>query len=456
MQGSLSPIEVVILAAGQGKRMASALPKVLHTLAGRPLLTHVLDAAEVLRPAAVHVVYGHGGERVPQAFPEARVDWIRQAEQRGTGHALACALPRLAADAIALVLLGDVPLSAPRTLAALCERAYHGLALLTFTARDDNQYGRIVRDEAGRILRIVEWRDATAAERALIEVNSGILAARVADLRRWLPKLSPANAQNELYLTDVIALAHAEGCAIESVGPADPAEVQGVNSRADLAALERAYQERQARALMDAGVQLLDPRRLDVRGRLTTGRDVVIDVGCVFEGDVHLEDEVRVGPYCVIGNTRIRAGARIAAHSVLDGADVGAGAVVGPFARLRPGTVLGVHARVGNFVEVKGSTIGADSKINHLSYVGDATVGRAVNIGAGVITCNYDGARKHRTIIGDQAFIGSDTQLVAPVEIGAGATIGAGSTVTKDAPAGELTLSRVAQKTVSGWRRPEK
>lgn len=456
MQGSLSSLEVIILAAGQGRRMASARPKVLHTLGGRPLLAHVLEAALALKPRVVHVVYGHGGDLVRDVFADASVHWVLQPEQRGTGDAVRCALEYVAPDAQVLVLLGDVPLIAPATLASLCERATSGLALLTFHADTPNQYGRIVRNADGMVQRIVEWRDATDAERALSEVNSGILAAPAKSLKRWLPKLSPSNAQGEFYLTDIVGLACAEGAAVDASLPQTLHEVQGVNSRADLARLERVLQTRQALALMDAGVQLMDPERLDVRGVLTAGRDVVIDVGCVFEGTVNLEDGVLIGPHCVIRNSRIGSGARIEAHSVLDGADVGSFSVIGPFARLRPGTRLATHVRIGNFVETKGATIGDESKVNHLSYIGDATIGTHVNVGAGVITCNYDGVNKHRTVIGDHAFIGSDTQLVAPVEIGAGATIGAGSTVTKDAPAGELTLSRVGQKTVKGWRRPEK
>ena len=436
--------------------MASTLPKVLHTLAGRPLLAHVLDTAATLAPRAIHVVYGHGGDRVREAFPNTEVDWVLQPSQKGTGDAVRCALPHMDDQSLALVLLGDVPLLKPDTLKALCERAAHGAALLTFETSHDNQYGRIVRDAQGRVVRIVEWRDATPEERLIREVNSGVLAAPVARLRHWIPRLTSANAQGELYLTDVIALAAADGVAVATASPAYAAEVEGVNSRVDLAFLERAYQDERAQALMVSGAQLMDPRRIDVRGILATGRDVLIDVNCVFEGRVEIGDNVRIGPHCVIRDSRIASGARIEAHSVIDGAEVGAGCVVGPFARLRPGTVLDASARVGNFVEVKASKVGANSKINHLSYVGDASIGAGVNIGAGVITCNYDGARKHRTVIGDGAFIGSDTQLVAPVQVGAGATVGAGTTLTKDAPAGELTISRVAQKTVNGWRRPEK
>lgn len=456
MQGSLSSLEVLILAAGQGRRMVSARPKVLHTLAGQPLLAHVLKAAQGLNPRAIHVVYGHGGDAVRAAFPHAPVNWVLQAEQRGTGHAVTCALTHLAPTARVLVLLGDVPLITSATLESLCARADTGLALLTFHAQGPNQYGRILRDSRGLVERIVEWRDATPDQRALTEVNSGMLAASAENLRRWLPRLTSANAQGELYLTDIVALARADGVAVEAVQPAALHEVQGVNSRSDLASLERAFQYESAQALMAAGAQLMDPSRLDVRGTLTTGRDVLIDVDCVFEGQVTLGDGVTIGPYCFIRDSRLGEGAQIESHSVIDGAEVGPRAHIGPFARLRPGTRLGEEARVGNFVEVKASSVGAHSKVNHLSYIGDATIGEQVNVGAGVITCNYDGARKHRTIIGDKAFIGSDTQLVAPVEIGPGATIGAGSTVTKDAPAGELTLSRVTQKTVSGWRRPEK
>ncbi|HUW98219.1 MAG TPA: bifunctional UDP-N-acetylglucosamine diphosphorylase/glucosamine-1-phosphate N-acetyltransferase GlmU [Acidiferrobacter sp.] len=456
MQGSLSPLEVIVLAAGQGRRMASALPKVLHTLAGRPLLGHVLQVAARLEPHAIHVVYGHGGDAVRKAFDQAPVHWVLQDEPRGTGDAVRCALPHVGADAQVLVLLGDVPLITQATLAALSDRARAGLALLTFHAETPNHYGRIVRNDLGGVERIVEWRDATTAERALTEVNAGILATSAEHLRRWVPRLSAANAQAEFYLTDIVALARADGVAVDAVTPEALCEVQGVNSRNDLAALERVFQEREAKTLMAAGVQLMDPHRFDVRGALTAGRDVLIDVNCVFEGEVTLADGAIVGPNCLIRNSRVGPGARIEAQSVVDGAEIGANAVVGPFARLRPGTCLEAHVRVGNFVEIKGSTVGQHSKINHLSYVGDTTVGAHVNIGAGVITCNYDGAYKHRTIIGDNAFIGSDVQLVAPVEIGAGATIGAGSTVIRDAPAGELTLSRATQTTVSGWRRPEK
>lgn len=456
MQGPLASLEIVILAAGQGRRMASSRPKVLHTLAGRPLLAHVLETARGLAPQAIHVVYGHGGEALRAAFAHAPVHWVEQPALLGTGDAVRCALSHLTGADRVLVMLGDVPLIQRDTLAALCQAAGEGPALLTFEQTGPNEYGRIVRDARGDIERIVEWRDADPRERALTEVNSGLLAARAEHLARWLPRLERANAQGEYYLTDIVALARADEHVVRAVKAADPIEVQGVNSRQDLAALERAYQGLRAQALLAAGVQLMDPARIDVRGSLQTGRDVMIDVDCVFEGDVALADGVTIGPFCLIRDARIGPGTRIAAHSIIEGADIAEECAVGPFARLRPGTRLAPHVRVGNFVETKATSVGAYSKMNHLSYIGDAAIGAHVNIGAGVITCNYDGANKHRTVIGDNAFIGSDTQLVAPVAIGAGATIGAGSTVTKDAPAGDLTLSRAQQKTVAGWRRPKK
>lgn len=452
----VSSLEVIILAAGQGRRMASDLPKVLHPLAGRPLLRHVLATAATLHPQRIHIVYGHGAEHVRAACIDVEAHWVLQTERRGTGHAVAQALPAVAEDAQVLVLLGDVPLLRHATAEALCGLADQGLALLTFFTDETNAYGRIVRNAEGRVERIVEWRDASPAERALREVNSGILATSARHLRAWLPRLTDQNAQGELYLTDVVALARHDNCPIVTTHPTSLLEVQGVNSRRDLALLERAFQEEQAFHFMDQGVHVMDPRRFDVRGTLRVGRDVSIDVNCVFEGDNELGEGVSVGPGCVIRNTTVGRHARIEAHSVIDGAHIGDETVVGPLARLRPGTILGARVRVGNFVEVKASVVGDDSKINHLSYVGDARIGRSVNIGAGVITCNYDGARKHQTVIGDYVFVGSDCQLIAPVEIGAGATIGAGSTIAKDAPADQLTLSRTTQKTVSGWRRPTK
>lgn len=456
MPAPLSTLEVIVLAAGQGRRMASSLPKVLHPLAGRPLLAHVLATAAGLAPRAIHVVYGHGGEAVRAAFSDARVNWVYQQPCRGTGDAVRHALAQVGTDAGVIVLLGDVPLLSVSTAQRLCAAAANGLALLAFTTPTTNEYGRLVRDRHGAVERIVEWRDATSDERALPEANSGIIAAPAAALHRWLPRLTDNNAQGEFYLTDIVAMAYAEQTAIAVVSPDRATEVCGVNSRADLAALERIYQGDEAARQMAAGVYLADPARFDVRGCLQAGQDVMIDVDCIFEGTVVLDAGVTIGPHCLIRNSRIGRGARIDSHSVIDGAEVGECAAVGPFARLRPGTQLASGARIGNFVETKAAAIGARSKINHLSYIGDSRVGCDVNIGAGVITCNYDGASKHRTVIGDGAFVGSNSQLVAPVEIGAGATIGAGSTITKDAPAGELTLSRAAQKTIAGWKRPTK
>jgi bifunctional UDP-N-acetylglucosamine pyrophosphorylase/glucosamine-1-phosphate N-acetyltransferase len=436
--------------------MRSDLPKVLQLVAGRPLLAHVLDTAGALAPTRICVVYGHGGDAVPQAFAGRCLAFALQEPQLGTGHALMQAVSAIDPDAVTLVLYGDVPLVRPETLVPLVESARAGvLAILTATLDDPHGYGRIVR-EGGVVSRIVEQKDASTAEQAIREVNTGIMAIPAGYLSGWLERLGNDNAQREYYLTDMVALAVADGVAVQGFGLAGPQEVAGVNSPAQLAELERVYQRQVAERLMDAGVRLADPARLDVRGRLECGRDVSIDINCVFEGEVVLGDCVSVGPHCVIRDSRIDAGARIDAMSWLDQATVGAEAVVGPYARLRPGTDLAAGAYVGNFVELKNAQVGAGSKINHLSYVGDATVGARVNIGAGTITCNYDGANKYRTTIGDDAFIGSDTQLVAPVKVGAGATIGAGSTITRDTPEEALTLSRSKQFTVAGWKRPQK
>ncbi len=451
-----SPLNVVILAAGQGKRMRSDLPKVLHGIGGRPMLAHVLDTARALGAARICVVYGHGGERVREAMGAADVAWAKQEPQQGTGHAVLQALPHLDSRAPTLVLYGDVPLTRVATLRRLLERAADGaLALLTVELADPRGYGRIVRS-GNAIRRIVEEKDASEAERAIREVNTGILVAPAAALQRWLPRLSNVNAQGEYYLTDIVAAAVADGLPVHSSHPEAEWEVQGVNSRSQLAALERIHQRNIAESLMDQGVSLADPARLDVRGELVCGRDVSIDVGCVFEGRVELGDDVLVGPHCVLKDVVIAAGARIHAFCHLEGATVGAGSLVGPYARLRPGAELAAEVHVGNFVEVKNSTIAAQTKANHLAYIGDATVGSRVNIGAGTITCNYDGAFKHRTVIEDDVFIGSDTQLVAPVTVGRGATLGAGTTLTKDAPAEQLTISRPKQLTVPGWKRPVK
>ncbi len=450
-------LSVVVLAAGQGTRMRSDLPKVLHPLAGRPLLAHVLDTAFALAAERVVVVHGHGGDAVRAAVSDRPVVWVEQAEQRGTGHAVAQALRVIPDRDVVLVLYGDVPMITAETCRALVRHAAGGsLALLGMEPGDPSGYGRILRDGEGRVTGIVEEKDATPEQRAIGEVNTGFLAAPRALLAGWVEGLSCDNAQGEYYLTDVVAAAAAAGVHVEALVAADPEEVLGVNDRSQLARLERSFQRRQARELMAAGLGLLDPERFDLRGRLEHGRDVSIDVNVVLEGRVVLGDRVRIGPGCVLRNVSVAADAVIDAHSVLEDCEIGPGCRVGPFARIRPGTRLAAAARIGNFVEVKNASIGEGSKINHLSYVGDARVGRDVNIGAGTITCNYDGAAKHRTVIGDRAFIGSDTQLVAPVEVGEGATIGAGSTITRDAPPEQLTLSRARQVSVEGWQRPRK
>jgi bifunctional UDP-N-acetylglucosamine pyrophosphorylase/glucosamine-1-phosphate N-acetyltransferase len=450
-------LEVIVLAAGQGKRMHSDLPKVLHRLAGRPLLEHVLQTARALQPAAIHVVYGHGGEAVRAAFAaQADLNWVHQAAQHGTGHAVAQAMPRVAEGATVLVLYGDVPLIRPQTLQGLLSAAGEGLALLTAEVDNPAGYGRILRDPSGRVLRIVESRDATPQEAAVREVNTGFLAAPAAKLRNWLAGLTNHNAQGEYYLTDIIALAVADGVAVATRAPGDVSEIAGVNSKQDLAQVERLYQKQQAERLMRQGVTLRDPARLDVRGELACGRDVVIDVNVVFEGRVVLGDRVQVGPNNVIRDSTIGADTEILPNCVIEQSEIGSRCRIGPFSRLRPGNRIAEGAHIGNFVEVKNSEVGAGSKMNHLSYIGDTTVGSHVNIGAGTITCNYDGANKHRTVIGDNVFVGSNTALVAPVSVGAGATIGAGSVITRDAPAGELTLARAPQVTKPGWKRPMK
>ena len=435
-------LNVVILAAGQGKRMRSDLPKVLHPIAGKPMLAHVLDTVRGLSPSRIVVVYGHGGERVRESIEADDVVWAKQEPQLGTGHAVLQALPHLdpslPTSSQTLVLYGDVPLTRADTLRRLVEKSDGALALLTVALDNPHGYGRIVR-LGGDIKRIVEEKDADDAERAIREVNTGILVAPTAALARWLPTLGNRNAQGEYYLTDIVALAVQEGMAVRAAHPGAPWEVEGVNSKAQLAALERMHQRNIAETLMEQGVTLLDPARIDVRGELVCGRDVTIDVNCVFEGRVVLGDGVTIAANCVIRD-----------------AVVGPRSVVGPFARLRPGTVLGEDVHIGNFVEVKNSTIADHTKANHLSYIGDATVGSRVNVGAGTITCNYDGANKHRTVIEDDAFIGSDTQLVAPVTVGRGATLGAGTTLTRDAPPEQLTVSRPKQVSVAGWKRPAK
>ncbi len=454
-------MNVVILAAGKGKRMHSDLPKVLHPLAGKPLLAHVIASARELGAGKICVVYGHGGEQVRAALDAPDLAWALQEPQLGTGHAVMQALPQLAvavspAPTFTLVLYGDVPLTRASTLRRLIEAAGSDtLALLTAHLDNPRGYGRIVRVD-GRVVRIVEEKDADSACRAITEINTGILVAPTAALARWLPALGNRNAQGEYYLTDIVAMAVSEGMPVATAHPDAAWETEGVNSKLQLAALERVHQRNVAEALMTAGVTLADPARIDVRGELQCGRDVAIDVNCVFEGRVELADGVSVAANCVLKNCRIGRGARIAPFCHIEDAVVGEQSIIGPYARLRPGAELGRDVHVGNFVEVKNSTIADHSKANHLAYIGDATIGSRVNVGAGTITCNYDGANKFRTVIEDDAFIGSDTQLVAPVTVGRGATLGAGTTLTRDAPPDQLTVSRARQISIPGWKRPVK
>jgi bifunctional UDP-N-acetylglucosamine pyrophosphorylase/glucosamine-1-phosphate N-acetyltransferase len=452
-----TPLQVVILAAGQGKRMHSNLPKVLHPVAGKALAEHVIDTARSLGPAKLVVVFGHGGEVVRSTLDSADISWVLQEPQLGTGHAVAQALPvLLAAEGQTLVLYGDVPLTRVSTLSRLLHAGKGGLSVLTEELANPTGYGRIVRDSAGNVHGIVEEKDANPEEKTIREVNTGIMAIPSARLADWLGRLSNNNAQGEYYLTDIVALAVAEGVPVRTAQPDREWEVLGVNSKVQLAELERVYQRNLADTMLVGGVRLADPNRIDVRGEVTYGRDVFIDVGCVFEGQVELGDAVEVGPYCVLKNVKVGAGTRIAAFCHFEDAVIGPDGVLGPFARLRPGAELGPEVHIGNFVEVKKSKIAAQSKANHLAYIGDAEIGERVNIGAGTIICNYDGANKHKTIIEDDVFIGSDTQLVAPVTVGRGATLGAGTTLTKNAPPDALTLSRARQITVPGWVRPRK
>ncbi len=436
--------------------MQSALPKVLHPLAGKPLLSHVIDTAHTLSPSRLCVIYGHGGDAVPNSLKSSEIAFAKQEPQLGTGHAVMQALPHLDEAVPTLVLYGDVPLTQAKSLQGLIDIAGNDkLAILTVEMPDPTDYGRIVRDN-GNIVRIVEQKDASAEERAIREINTGILIAPTAKLKQWLATLSNNNAQGEYYLTDIVARAVADGVSVVSAQPEAIWETLGVNSKVQLAELERIHQGNVANALLEQGVTLADPARIDVRGTLVCGRDVSIDVNCVFEGKVTLADGVTIGANCVIKDARIEQGASIKPFCHIDDAVVGASSIIGPYARLRPGTELAEDVHIGNFVEVKNSQIAAHSKANHLAYIGDATIGSRVNVGAGTITCNYDGVNKHRTIIEDDAFIGSDTQLVAPVRVGKGATLGAGTTLSKDAPAGQLTVSRAKQVTVEGWQRPVK
>jgi bifunctional UDP-N-acetylglucosamine pyrophosphorylase/glucosamine-1-phosphate N-acetyltransferase len=452
-----TPLNVAILAAGQGKRMHSAQPKVLHPLAGRPLATHVLDTVRSLGPRAIAVVVGHGAGSVEAALSAPDLAFVVQEPQRGTGDATRIALTALPGDGVTLVGLADVPLVPASGLAAIVEHARRGdVGLLTARVNQPAGLGRVVRDAAGGVRRIVEERDASAAERALDEINTGFIAAPTALLAGWVAQLKPQNAQREFYLTDIVAMAVAEGVPVSAHVAADEREVRGVNDRAQLAFAERLLQARRAQALLEAGTWIADPARVDIRGRLRCGRDVRIDVGCVFEGDVSLADDVEIGAYCVLRDVAIGAGSSILPFSHLEDAEVGAQCRIGPYSRLRPGATLADDVHVGNFVEIKASSLGRGSKANHLAYIGDAVVGRDVNYGAGSITANYDGANKHRTIIGDNVHVGSNCVLVAPLTIGAGATIAGGSTIVKEAPGDALTLARPRQLSVAGWQRPVK
>ncbi|MCM2678126.1 bifunctional UDP-N-acetylglucosamine diphosphorylase/glucosamine-1-phosphate N-acetyltransferase GlmU [Echinimonas agarilytica] len=450
-------LSVVILAAGKGTRMRSRLPKVLHTLAHQTLVEHVIDAASGVGAEHIHVVYGHGGDQVKAALAHRELEWAEQAEQLGTGHAVDQALPAIADNDQVLVLYGDVPLTSTETLKALiAQQPEGGVGLLTVNLANPMGYGRIIRDHQDQVVGIVEQKDAAPEQLLINECNTGILCAGGADLKRWLSNLDNNNAQGEYYLTDIIAMAANEGRSIQAAHPATEAEVEGVNDKVQLANLEREYQRLQAESLMRAGALLRDPSRIDVRGSLSVGQDVEIDVNVVFQGDVVLADGVTVGPNSVLIDCSVGEDTLIRANSVIESATVGAKCTIGPFARLRPGAVLADDAHVGNFVEMKNSRLGEGSKANHLTYIGDAEVGKGVNIGAGTITCNYDGANKHKTIIEDNVFVGSDSQLVAPVTIGQGATVGAGSTVTANVGEGELVITRVKQRHIAGWKRPVK
>jgi len=455
------PLSVVVLAAGQGTRMQSDLPKVLHTIGGEPLLVHVINAAMALSASQISVVYGHGGGQVQEALSQyslqGNIQWVEQSQQLGTGHAVEQALPGIPDDHLVLLLYGDVPLISVETLQKLiAATANDALALLTADLENPAGYGRIVRDTAGNVLSIVEQKDAAPDQLAIKEINTGMLAVKAAKLRKWISQLDNNNAQGEFYLTDIVGLAVRDNTKVSTANPDEICEIEGVNNKRQLAELERAFQQRQANRLMEAGLTLRDPARFDLRGELIIGRDVEIDVNVVVEGRVELGDKVSIGPNTVLRNVLIGSGTRVHANCVIADSVMGSRCEIGPFARVRPDTNLADSVKIGNFVEIKKSEIAAGSKISHLSYVGDTTMGANVNVGAGTITCNYDGANKHQTIIGDNVFIGSDTQLVAPVTIEEGATIGAGSTITRDAPGETLTLSRSKQVSKQGWRRPVK
>ncbi|MBN6513980.1 bifunctional UDP-N-acetylglucosamine diphosphorylase/glucosamine-1-phosphate N-acetyltransferase GlmU [Acinetobacter pittii] len=447
---------VIILAAGKGTRMRSQLPKVLQPLAGRPLLGHVIQTAKKIHAENIITIYGHGGDHVKQTFAQEKIQWVEQAEQLGTGHAVQMTLPVLPKDGISLILYGDVPLVRQTTLEQLVEvSSKTGIGMITLHVDNPTGYGRIVRQE-GKIQAIVEHKDATEAQRQIQEINTGIYCVSNAKLHEWLPKLSNENAQGEYYLTDIVAMAVADGLEIASIQPELAFEVEGVNDRLQLAALEREFQQQQAKELMQQGVTFVDPARFDLRGSVKVGHDVRIDVNVIIEGDCELGDFVEIGAGCILKNTKIAAGTKVQAYSVFDGAVVGENAQIGPFARLRPGAKLANEVHIGNFVEVKNTTIGLGSKANHFTYLGDAEIGAESNIGAGTITCNYDGANKHKTTIGDAVFIGSNSSLVAPVTIGNGATVGAGSVITKDVAEQSLSFERAQQISKANYQRPQK
>ena len=450
------PLSVVILAAGKGTRMYSDLPKVLHPIAGKPMLKHVIDTLKHLNARQINLIYGHGADLLKERLADEPVNWVFQAEQLGTGHAMQQAAPFFADDENIMMLYGDTPLIQQSTLERLiAQKPENGIALLTVKLENPTGYGRIIR-ENGSVVAIVEQKDASAEQLKIQEINTGVMVASGASFKKWLGNLNNNNAQGEYYITDVIAMANEDGFQVQAVQADEFMEVEGVNNRLQLAALERFYQKKQAEKLLLAGVTLIDPSRFDVRGTVEHGKDVSIDVNVILEGNVKLGNNVKIGAGCVLKNVTVGDNVEIKPYSVLEDAVIGEKSAIGPFSRLRPGTQLAEGAHVGNFVEIKNAQVGKGSKVNHLTYVGDAEVGSNVNIGAGVITCNYDGANKFKTIIGDDVFVGSDSQLVAPVEIANGATIGAGSTITKNVAEGELVITRVAQKHIQGWQRPTK
>lgn len=450
-------LEMIILAAGKGKRMNSALPKVLSRLAGQPLLQWVINASLAVDAEHIHIVYGHQGEQLRQHFTDDHLHWVEQKEQLGTGHAVSQALQHITDDAKVLVLYGDVPLISAATLKNLIAATpVQGVGILTAIFDDPKGYGRILRDDAGHITGIVEEKDSDDEQRAIKEINTGIMCSSAKNLKKWLAQIKPNNAQGEYYLTDIVALAVSENKIITSVNAAHKEEVLGVNDRVQLSNLERQYQRLQAEQLLKAGVTLIDPARIDIRGTVKTGQDVILDINVILEGQVELGDRVQIGPNCVLRDVKIADNVIVKANSVLEETVIAKDCVIGPFARLRPGTVLAQGVHIGNFVELKKADVGSGSKINHLTYIGDAVIGKQVNIGAGTITCNYDGVHKYQTTIKDSVFIGSGTQLIAPVTLGAGAYIGAGSTITEDAPADKLSLARARQVTIESWQKPDK